>query len=154
MSDKVRIGIIGAGAVSDFHHVPGINTDPRAELAYVCDPNEQLLEQRQTDWGKTKKTTDYQDVANDPDVDAVIICTPNFNHREITLACVDAGKHVMCEKPLGLNFAESAEMYRAANDKGVRHMTAFTYRFAPSMKYVRHLVQSGALGTPLSLIHI
>ncbi|MFM7833679.1 MAG: Gfo/Idh/MocA family protein, partial [Planctomycetaceae bacterium] len=53
-----------------------------------------------------------------------------------------------CEKPLGLNFHESAEMYRAARDAGVRHMTAFTYRFAPSMRYVRHLVTSGLLGTP------
>jgi predicted dehydrogenase len=54
----------------------------------------------------------------------------------------------MCEKPLGLNHQESLKMYHAARDKGVRHMTAFTYRFAPSMRYVRHLVKSGALGTP------
>ena len=119
MSDKVRIGIIGAGAVSDYHHVPGINIDPRCELVYVCDPNEALLEQRQSDWGPTKKSTKYQDVADDPDVDAVIVATPNFTHREISLACIAAGKHVMCEKPLGLNFHESAEMYRAARDKGV-----------------------------------
>ena len=148
MSDKVRIAIIGAGAVSDYHHVPGIRIDDRCELVSVCDPNEALLEQRQSEWGPTKKTTDYQDVANDPDVDAVIIATPNFVHHEQTLACVNAGKHVMCEKPLGLNFSESAEMYRAARDNNVRHMTAFTYRFAPSMRYVRHLVQSGALGVP------
>ena len=148
MSDKVRIGIIGAGAVSDYHHVPGINIDPRCELVAICDPNEALLEQRQKDWGPTKTTTDYEKIAADPDIDAVIIATPNFVHREQTLACVNAGKHVMCEKPLGLNFGESAEMYRAARDKGVRHMTAFTYRFAPSMRYVRHLVQSGQLGVP------
>ncbi len=145
---KVRIAIIGAGAVSDYHHVPGIRIDDRCELVSVCDPNEALLEQRQSEWGPTKKTTDYLDVANDPDVDAVIIATPNFVHHEQTLACVNAGKHVMCEKPLGLNFSESAEMYRAARDNNVRHMTAFTYRFAPSMRYVRHLVQSGALGVP------
>ena len=146
MSDKVRIGIIGAGAVSDYHHVPGIKIDPRAELVAICDPNEALLEQRQKDWGPTRSTTKYEEIASAPDIDAVIIATPNFVHREQTLACVNAGKHVMCEKPLGLNFGESAEMYRAARDNNVRHMTAFTYRFAPSMRYVRHLVQSGALG--------
>jgi len=148
MPDNVRIGIIGAGAVSEYHHVPGIRIDPRAELVAVCDPNEALLKQREHDWGPVRTTTDYGKLAADSDVDAVIIATPNFTHREIALACIAAGKHVMCEKPLGLNFAESAEMYRAARDKGVRHMTAFTYRFAPSMRYVRHLVQTGQLGEP------
>ncbi len=148
MSSSVRFGIIGAGAVSDYHHVPGIRIDPRAELVAICDPNEALLQQRQSDWGPTRTTTDYRELANDPDVDAVIIATPNFVHFEQAMACIAAGKHVMCEKPLGLNFAQAAEMYRAARDAGVRHMTAFTYRFAPSMRYVRHLVHSGALGQP------
>jgi len=148
MTSKVRIGIIGAGAVSDYHHVPGIRIDSRCELVSVCDPNEALLEQRQKDWGPTRKTVNYEDVAHDPDVDAVIIATPNFTHRSIALACLEQGKHVMCEKPLGLNFTESAEMFRAARDRNLRHMTAFTYRFAPSMRYVRHLVKSGALGVP------
>lgn len=148
MSTNVRIGVIGAGAVSDYHHVPGIRIDPRAELVSICDPNEALLAQRESEWGPVKTTTDYNDVAGDPDVDAVIIATPNFTHKPIAEACIAGGKHVMCEKPLGLNFSESAEMYRAARDKGVRHMTAFTYRFAPSMRYVKHLVSSGALGEP------
>ena len=150
MSDrkKVRIGIIGAGAVSDYHHVPGIRIDNRCELVAICDPNEALLEQRKSEWGVTKASPNYQDIATDPDIDAVIVATPNFVHREQSLACIENGKHVMCEKPLGLNFQQSAEMYRAARDKGVRHMTAFTYRFAPSMRYVRHLVKTGALGQP------
>ena len=144
----IRYAIIGAGAVSDYHHVPGINVDPRAELVAVCDPNEELLQQRVTDWGCESITPHYQEIAGNPDVDAVIIATPNFTHKEITLACIAGGKHVMCEKPLGLNFADSAEMYRAARNNGVKHMTAFTYRFAPSMRYLRHLVSSGALGQP------
>lgn len=148
MADRVRIGIIGAGLVSDFHHVPGINIDPRATLAAVCDPNAELLEQRKSQWGPAKYTTSYEEVAADPDIDAVIIATPNFTHKPIALACIAGGKHVMAEKPLGLSFEEAAEMYRAARDKGVRHMTAFTYRFAPSMLYLKHLLRSGALGTP------
>ena len=148
MTDIVRFGIIGAGAVSDYHHVPGIKIDPRAELVAICDPNEELMQQRQTEWGPTKMTTKYEDIASDSDIDAVIIATPNFLHHEQALACVAGGKHVMCEKPLGLNFAQSAEMYRAARDASVRHMTAFTYRFAPSMRYVKHLLETGALGEP------
>jgi predicted dehydrogenase len=148
MADKVRIAVIGTGAVADHHHVPGIRLDPRAELASVCDTNERLLEQRGKDWGVRKRTTDYRDVASDPDTDAVIIATPNATHLPMALACIKAGKHVMCEKPLGLNLREAARMYRAARAKGVRHMTAFTYRFAPGMRYLKHLVAGGALGVP------
>ena len=107
MAGKVRVAIIGAGAVADYHHVPGIKLDPRGELVAVCDPNEKLLAKRQQDWGPTKQTTNYQEIAADPDIDAVIICTPNFTHLPIALACLEGGKHVMCEKPLGLNFEES-----------------------------------------------
>lgn len=148
MAGKVRIAIIGAGAVADYHHVPGIRLDPRAELVAACDPNESLLAKRKKDWNLARTTTKYAEIAADPAIDAVIICTPNDTHHPITMACLAGGKHVMCEKPLGLNFAESAEMYRTARDRNLRHMTAFTYRFAPSMKYLRHLVHSGAIGTP------
>ena len=148
MAGKVRIAIVGAGAVADYHHVPGIRLDPRAELVAACDPNETLLEQRKKDWGVSKTTTSFEKIAGDPDIDAVIVCTPNYTHLQITLACLEGGKHVMCEKPLGLNFEESLKMYRTARDKGLRHMTAFTYRFAPSMRYLKHLLDSGALGVP------
>jgi predicted dehydrogenase len=148
MASHVRYGIIGVGAVSDFHHVPGIRLDKRSSLTAICDPNEALLAQREKEWGPVRAYTDYRQLAADPSVDAVIIATPNFTHYEQAIECVRNGKHVMCEKPLGLNFAESAGMYREARKAGVRHMTAFTYRFAPSMRYVRHLVSSGALGTP------
>ena len=142
----IRYAIIGAGAVSDYHHVPGLRIDPRSELVAVCDPNETLLQQRRSDWGVSKVTTDFEEIAGDTEIDAVVIATPNFTHKPIALACIAAGKHVMCEKPLGVSYAEAAEMARAAKDAGVKHMTAFTYRFAPSMRYLRRLVHSGALG--------
>ena len=91
----VRYGIIGAGAVSDYHHVPGIRLDSRASLAAVCDPNEELLAKRRQEWGVKKTTTKYEDIANDPDIDAVVIATPNDTHRPIALACIAGGKHVM-----------------------------------------------------------
>jgi len=148
MTRKIKIAIIGCGAVSDFHHVPGLRLDPRAELLAICDTDEALMQKRYEEWQPVKSTTDYKEIADDPDVDAVIIATPNFMHSPIALACIAAGKHVMCEKPLGLNFAETQKMYRAAVEKKVRHMTAFTYRFAPAMKYLKHLVATGQLGVP------
>lgn len=145
-SSPVRIGIIGAGAVSDYHHVPAIRLDPRATLTAVCDASAELLEQRRKEWEVETVSTDYEAVCADPNVDAVIIATPNYTHRPIALAAAEHGKHVMCEKPLGLNGAEVRAMYEAARDAQVVHMTAFTYRFAPSMRYLRQLAVSGALG--------
>jgi predicted dehydrogenase len=144
----IGVGIIGAGAVSDYHHVPAIKLDPRARLVGVCDASVPLLEKRKTDWSVDLVTTDPEELCRHPEVDAVIIATPNFTHKPITLAAAYAGKHVMCEKPLGLNADEVRLMYHACRDAKVVHMTAFTYRFAPSMRYLRHLLKTGALGTP------
>ncbi|MBI3836978.1 MAG: Gfo/Idh/MocA family oxidoreductase [Planctomycetia bacterium] len=144
----VKIAIIGAGAVSDYHHVPAIRLDRRAALVGVCDANQELLHKRTADWGVAKITTDPEAICADPEIDAVIIATPNYTHRPIALAAIWSGKHVMCEKPLGLNAAEVREMYQAARDANVVNMTAFTYRFAPAMRYMKRLVASGALGEP------
>ncbi len=147
-SSPVRIAIIGAGAVSDYHHVPAIRLDPRATLVAACDANPTLLEKRKSDWGLSKTSTDPDRICEDPQIDAVVIATPNYTHRQIAVSAARHGKHVMCEKPLGLNAAEVREMAHAARDAGVVHMTAFTYRFAPAMRYLRHLAATGALGTP------
>ncbi len=146
--DPVRIAIIGAGAVSDYHHVPAIGLDQRARLVAVCDADEQLLQKRRESWQCDYVTTDYKEVCASPDVDAVIIATPNFTHMPVALAAVHHGKHVMCEKPLGLNADQVRIMYREAQQAGVVHMTAFTYRFAPVMRYLRHLLKTGQLGEP------
>lgn len=144
----VRIGIIGSGAVSDYHHVPGIRLDSRAKLVAACDADPALLEKRKSEWDISNVTTDALALCADPEVDAVVIATPNFTHKEIAVAAAKHGKHIMCEKPLGLNADEVREMYEAARDNRVVHMTAFTYRFAPSMRYMKHLVSTGALGEP------
>ena len=145
---RVGVAIIGAGAVSDYHHVPALRLDPRAELVAACDADPTLLARRQTEWNVATTSTDPEVICANPAVDAVIIATPNFTHLPITLAAARHGKHIMCEKPLGINKEEVQQMYEAARDAGVVHMTAFTYRFAPSMRYLRHLLKSGALGTP------
>ncbi len=145
---RVGVAIIGAGAVSDYHHVPGLRLDPRAELVAACDADASLLDRRKAEWGIAATSTNPEEICAHPDVDAVIIATPNFTHKPIALAAAKHGKHIMCEKPLGVNKGEVHEMYVAARDAGVVHMTAFTYRFAPSMRYLRHLLKSGALGQP------
>ncbi len=144
----VRVAIVGAGKVSDYHHVPGIRLDKRAQLVAACDADPKLLDARKQEWGVDKITTDFQTIVGDKDIDAIVIATPNFTHKNMAVAAAKAGKHIMCEKPLGLNSGEVREMYTAARDAGVVRMTAFTYRFAPAMRYLKHLVKSGSLGQP------
>jgi len=142
----VRIALIGVGAVAAFHHIPGIRIDPRVALVAICDENAQLLEQREKEWGPLKATRNYMDIVNDKSIDAVVIATPNNLHLPITLACIKAGKHVMLEKPIGLNEKEAVLIAAEAEKAGIVHMTAFTYRFAPSMRFLRKLISDGKLG--------
>jgi predicted dehydrogenase len=145
---KVRVAFIGTGAVTAYHHLPGLRLDPRAELVALCDADPALLERRRSEWNVAEATTDPIALCGSDAVDAVVIATPNDTHRPIALAAAAAGKHIMCEKPLGLSAIEVRQMYQAARHAGVVHMTAFTYRFAPAMRFLRHLIRSGALGVP------
>jgi predicted dehydrogenase len=81
-------------------------------------------------------------------VDAVIIATPNVSHHPIAMAAIARGLHVLCEKPLAVSLAQAIEMAQAADAAGIRHMTAFTYRFVPAMRYMQHLVSGGFIGQP------
>src|SRR5207244_4466504 len=98
--------------------------------------------------GISSLCTDYNELLKRDDVNAVVIATPNHLHAPITLAAVALGKHVLCEKPIAMNYPESVHMLKAAQKANVRHMTAFTYRFVPAMRYMAHLVHSGAVGQP------
>jgi predicted dehydrogenase len=149
----VKIAMVGCGAVAALHHVPGIAYDVRSQLVCLCDFDEKLRTARAEEWnvlapagGFVLAGTIEEVLAMGDGVDAVIICTPNFAHKDAVIACVAAGKHVMCEKPLALSSAEAYAMVDAANDAGVVHMTALTYRFHPGLKYLKHLAQSGSLG--------
>jgi predicted dehydrogenase len=104
------------------------------------------LERARQQSGVKVVSTDYREIVRRDDVDAVIIATPNHTHPEIALAAIAAGKHVLCEKPLALNAADAQAMAEAAEAANVRHMTAFTYRFVPAMRYLAHLTKRGDLG--------
>ncbi len=146
--DKIGVALIGSGGISLANHLPGIRRCSQAQVVALCDNNPAVLEKASLQSGITATYSDYHEVLARPEVDAVIVATPNFTHAPIVLAAVAAGKHVMCEKPLALNFEESRQMYQAAEAAGVRHMTAFTYRFVPAMRYMVHLVHAGAIGQP------
>ncbi|HYO10952.1 MAG TPA: Gfo/Idh/MocA family oxidoreductase [Tepidisphaeraceae bacterium] len=145
---QVGVGIIGAGSIALANHLPGLALDRRARVVALCDADPATLERAGRQAGVEALHADFRELLARDDVHAVIVATPNFAHREIVLAACAARRHVMCEKPLALDLASAAEMRRAADAAGVRHMTAFTYRFVPAMRYAKHLVDAGAVGAP------
>ena len=144
----IGVAIIGSGGIALANHLPGFALCPDTKVVALCDANPAVLEKASRQTGITVTSTDYREVLKRDDVHAVVIATPNYLHAPITLAAVAAGKHVLVEKPIAMNFAEAMEMVRAAEAAGVRHMTAFTYRFVPAMRYMAHLVKRGDVGKP------
>ena len=148
---RVGVGVIGVGGISGYVHLPGLRLCPRAEIVALCDSNQELLRQRAAEYGVAHTFSDYHELLRLPSVDAVVVATPTVLHRPIALAAIAAGKHVLVEKQLAMSYAEAKEMYEAASRAGVVHMTAFTYRFVPAMRYLRHLLGQGVAGVPRHL---
>lgn len=144
----IGVAIIGCGGIALQNHLPGLALCPDVKVVALCDNNAACLEAARQQTGVNVTATDYHELVKRDDVNAVIIATPNITHPPIAHAAIAAGKHVMCEKPLALNHADAKTMGEAADKAGVRHMTAFTYRFVPAMRYLKHVIARGDLGTP------
>jgi predicted dehydrogenase len=145
---QIGVGIIGCGGIVLQNHLPGLALCPEAKVVALCDSNADVLQRASGQTGVTNAFAGYAELLARPEVNAVIIATPNFVHAPIALAAIAAGKHVLCEKPIAMSHAEAVKMLHAADKAGVRHMTAFTYRFVPAMRYMAHLVKSGFVGQP------
>lgn len=148
---KVGVGVIGVGGISGHVHLPGLRLCPQAEIVALCDQDADRLRQRADEYGVKLTFTDYADLLQHPAVDAVVIATPTLFHAPITLAAIAAGKHVLTEKQLGMDYEETVQMYEAAAHARIRHMTAFTYRFVPAMRYLKYLLGKGSIGMPRHL---
>jgi predicted dehydrogenase len=150
-ASKVGVGVIGVGGISSHVHLPGLRLSPQAEIVALCDSNSERLQQRAREYAVAHTFSSYEELLQYSAVDAVVIATPTLFHAPIALAAISARKHVLVEKQLGMSYAETVRMYEAAKSAGVRHMTAFTYRFVPAMRYLKHLVAQGAIGLPRHL---
>src|SRR5881392_4170322 len=144
----LNFAIIGCGGVTLQNHLPGLALCPEAKVVALCDSDPAILERARQQTGISVASTKYEEIVARNDVQAVIIATPNFTHPPIALAAIARGKHVLCEKPLALNYADAKAMADAADKAEVRHMTAFTYRFVPAMRYLSELARRGDLGQP------
>lgn len=97
--EKIKIAIIGCGTIARTAHIPANLNHLEAEMVYFCDFILENAERFVKEYGCSKAVKDYHDILNDPELDAVSVCTPNHAHASVSIDCLKAGKHVLCEKP-------------------------------------------------------
>ena len=142
---KTRFGIVGTGRISDWV-LKGAVLDPRFEAAAVCSRSKESGEAFAKTHGISKVYTDIAEMAADPEIDAVYIGTPNSTHHDLAILCMNRGKHVLCEKPMGANAKEVKEMAEAAKASGVMLMEAMISTLCPNFVAARkHLAGMGAV---------
>jgi predicted dehydrogenase len=141
-----RVGLIGCGSITEFIHIPGLLLCPEVEIAIACDSDAGTAQKVAKKYGISRHTTNYLDVLNDNDISAVIIATPNHLHKPISMEAIKKGKHILCEKPIGLNLSECNEMVTAVKGSGLINMVSFVYRYTPAMRYMKYLIEQNVLG--------
>jgi predicted dehydrogenase len=150
--NELGIGLIGTGFMGKAHAIayrtalsafPDI---PRPRLVAVADMNTDAAAKAAHQYGFESSTGDWKELIANPTIHVVSITTPNSMHKEMALAAIAAGKHVHCEKPLSPTLADSLEMVKAAEAKGVNTQVGFNYIKNPLLKLARQMVESGELG--------
>lgn len=145
MSKKMRFAIIGAGVIAPLH-ARAIVSHPEAELAAVVDAVPEKAAKIAEEFGAAHVYTDTQQMLQECDVDVVCICVPSGGHRDATVAAAEAGKHVLCEKPLGITKADMDEMIEACQSHGVKLATVFQKRTTPHALLTKKAINEGKLG--------
>jgi predicted dehydrogenase len=154
MTRTIGIGVIGMGWMGMLHsqsyrQVPYAfaDSDILPRLVVCADDVEARAKKAQAVLGFERCTTNWKDVIADPNVQVVNITAPNNLHVEIASAAAAAGKHIMCEKPVGRSPAETAEIEYVARKAGVLSFVGFNYRWSPLVQYTKQLIESGKIGT-------
>ena len=149
---KIRVGMVGykfmGKAHSHAYKDVGMFFDMDADyvMKAICGRNEQGVREAAARFGWESWETDWRRLVARDDIDMIDINTPNDSHKEIALAAIASGKHVLCEKPLALNLADAREMLEAAEKAGVRHGVFFNYRFLPAVQLAKKILDEGRIG--------
>ena len=146
MTEQIRLGLIGTSWWMDMYHLPVFRADSRVAMVAICGRSAPRAQEMADKYGIPTVFTDYREMIAQADLDAIVIASPDDLHCEMAMSALDAGLHVLCEKPLALNAADAKAMYDKAEAVGVRHMTYFTWRWMPNYRYMRELIDQGVLG--------
>ncbi len=147
----VKIGVIGTSWWSDAMYMPALAAHPNAQVSAVVGRHPERTRAFAQQWHVPAHYTDYQTMLNSESLDAVLISTPNNEHYPMAMAAIERGLHVLCEKPLALDYARAKAMTDAAQSAGVKTMVPFTYSFMPTARYLKQLIANGYIGTPYHL---
>ncbi|MCC6456424.1 MAG: Gfo/Idh/MocA family oxidoreductase [Caldilineaceae bacterium] len=145
MATSLKVGIVGVGGIARLH-VPGWVASPHAELVAGSDISSPVLEEWGRLHGVSKLSADPADLFRDPDIDIIDICVPNMYHAPLAIAALEAGKHVICEKPLAPTPKEVRKMIEARDRSGKMLMTAQHFRFKGISQAMKREIEAGALG--------
>ena len=148
MSEKLKVGVIGCGGIAKAKHLPALKTIPEVEIVAFCD----IIESRAIDAAKrfgtenAKAYKDYKRLLEDRSIDIVHVCTPNRSHSYISIDAMEAGKHVMCEKPMAINASEAKKMVDASRRTGKKLTIGYQNRHRSDSLFVKSECESGTLG--------
>lgn len=143
---KIRIAVIGCGNIANSAHIPAYKKNSEVNVTYFCDILPERAQQAVKAYGGGKAVTDYRQLLDSGEVDAVSICTPNHLHAEIAIAFLRAGKDVLCEKPAARTYAEALEMQRVARETGRLLLIGVCNRFNTSVNRIKAMIDAGELG--------
>jgi len=148
---QIRVGIVGTSWWADAMYLPSLAGTNKAIISACCGQNEERANNLANSWNIPKVFTNWQKMLNEEPLDALIISTPNYNHCPISLAAIEKGLHVLCEKPLAMNYSEAKIMANAAKEKNIITMVPFTYSFLPMAQSIKEHIDNGFLGRPYHL---
>lgn len=145
MKEKIRLGVIGSGDFAHYH-LEGIKRIHNAEAVAVCDTNLEKAKAVAEKFRIESVYSDYNELLARDDIDAVTLPLPDQVHKEVAVAALRAGKHVLCEKPMSLDLDECKEMIRVAKECGKELMVGQVGRYTPAFVAVKRMVEEGVIG--------
>jgi predicted dehydrogenase len=145
---KLAVAVVGTGRWAQRAHIPGWQRDGRAEVVALADTDADALAETAAKFDVQRTVCDYRELLEDPAIDVVDVVTGNQPHYEISWAALEAGKHVLCEKPVHPDFRKTREAAELASAKGLKTKVGFTFRYAPAILYAKSLIDSGFVGEP------
>jgi len=143
---KVKFALVGCGGIAQLVHLPALRNLKDAELVAVCDIYEDVARKVAERYGVRKWYTDYTDMFEKEDIDAIVNTTWHAAHAKVTIDAANAGKHVFVEKPMAVTPDDCKEMIKTCEKNGVKLMVGFMKRFDPSLKWIKEEVEKGSFG--------
>ena len=147
-SKELRVAVVGAGRWAERAHIPGWQRDPRVEVAALVDTDAEVLGRVAAEFGIERTATDYREILDDPSIHVIDVATGNEAHFQASWDALEAGKHVLCEKPVHRDARQTKRAAELAASKGLKTKLGFTFRFAPAVMYAKDLIDAGFVGDP------